>query len=116
MKKMTKENIKKHARKVRNVTEEEYKELQEGYGKLMGGVRGMDTPGLLGLCVIGLAAVLLFNNRFIDLAGLLVFAYAFYLFVHKSSHQEGYFEGYYDHKCTVNGKGDTEPKGDKAKE
>lgn len=104
MKKITKDKLKKHARKIKDVTEEEFAELQSGYTKLMENVRSADTPMLLIIAVIGVAIVLMFRSPLFDLIGLIVFAYPIYLFVRQDGHEEGYFEGYYDHKCKVDDK------------
>lgn len=94
--KITKSKIKKHARNIRNVSEEEFKELQEGYRKLVGNVQTMTSPMLMALSLLGVFVILYFRSNFMDIIGLLIFVYPFYLFVQKESHEEGFFEGYYD--------------------
>ncbi len=104
MKKVTKDNIKKHARRLREVTEEEFSELRSSYEKLMENSRGADMPILLVIALIGVAIVLMARSPLFDLVGLIVFAYPIYMFVRQDGHEEGYFEGYYDHKCKVGDK------------
>lgn len=94
--KITKTSVKKHARKIKDVSEEEFKELQENYEELMKSMQEMNAPGLLALSTLGIAIILIFDWAILDLLGLLLFAYTFYLFIEKEGHQEGYYEGYYD--------------------
>ncbi len=104
MKKITKDKLKKHARKIKDVTEEEFSELRQGYERLMENSRGADLPVMLVIALIGVAIVLMARSALFDLIGLIVFAYPIYMFVRQDGHEEGYFEGYYDHKCQVGDK------------
>ncbi len=94
--KITKGNVKKHARKLRNATEEELKELQEGYKSLLEKANGADSSILLIMAIVGIAIILLFKQGIFDAIGVIILVYSLYLFVQKEAHEEGYYEGYYD--------------------
>lgn len=94
--KVTKNSVKKHARKLRNATEEEFKELQEGYRGLLEKANRADSSVLLIMAVVGIAIILLFRQGIFDAIGVIVLVYSLYLFVQKEAHEEGYYEGYYD--------------------
>lgn len=93
--KINSKNIKKHAREIKNATESELSKLKEEYQKMMGGMQTMSSAGLLIVSLTGIFVILFFKNMFFDFLGILVFAYPFYLFVKKESHEEGFCEGGY---------------------
>jgi hypothetical protein len=95
--KITKRNVKKHARRIKHATEGQLDQLQGNYQKLIGGVRGLDTPLLIIISVVGIAGILLFDAWVFDFIGLIVLLYPFYLFAEREGHQEGYFEGSFEH-------------------
>ena len=97
--KMNATKVKKHVRKLKHASEQELKELQGSYTRLMADVRRMDEPLLFLLMVVGLAIVLLFDWGIIDLIGLLILVYPLYLFARQDGHEEGYYEGYYEKMC-----------------
>ncbi|MFA5052957.1 MAG: hypothetical protein WC565_02790 [Parcubacteria group bacterium] len=94
--KINSKNIKKHARNIKNASEEEISRFREEYHKLMGNVETINSPLLLVLALIGVFIILYFKNNFFDIIGLIILIYPFYLFVRRGSHEEGFFEGYYD--------------------
>lgn len=94
--KMNAAKLKKHARKLKGVSEDEFKKLQGSYEKLMKDVRHLDEPALIMLMVVGIAIILLFSWGIFDFVGLLVLIYAVYLFARQEGHEEGFYEGYYE--------------------
>lgn len=94
--KINSKNIKKHARKIKDASEEEISKLQGEYKKLMGNINTMSSPMLLLISFIGVFIIIYFRSNFFDIIGLIILIYPFYLFVQKESHEEGFCEGYYD--------------------
>lgn len=114
--KINSKNVKKHAREIKDITEAELLLFKDEYQKMMGSVNTMSSAGLLILSLTGIFIILFFSNMFFDFIGILVFAYPFYLFVKKESHEEGFCEGRYYHAAAKDKKEDdglSQEKGEK---
>lgn len=83
-------------KKIKKATKEELGKLQQEYEALMGRVQGMSPIALLVIAVVGIVVILTFQSNFLDLIGLVLLLYPLYIFVQRSAHREGYFEGYYE--------------------
>lgn len=94
--KVNSKDVKKKVKKIKHASKEEIDMLKEEYQKVIGVVKGMTSPILFVVSLVGIFVILYFRNNFIDFIGLIVFIYPFYLFVQKEGHKDGFFEGYYN--------------------
>jgi|GEM_PF-2822619 spermidine/putrescine-binding protein len=93
---------KKDLQKMENSAITQWDKLKQEYDAGMKGIRVMSDSSLILLCIVGITIVVYFSKSLLVIIGLLVFAYALYVFASREGHRDGYCEGHYNGESVGN--------------